>query len=229
MMVTIIVIDTMQDRPGARTMKNKALLDAMQDPQGATIGKMPMLQASMAIKKSLMETMVKHIKAIVMKLNMVTTVMTNKANNMLHKAIKMLHKAIVVKLHKVFILKLHKATTGAMMSLAMSMKSSNKNKPTATTAMMQMDHNLMVLNAMMQMDRNLMVRNTMMPMDLNPMVIAPTPLMTTGNIMASINQGKELQMAMPTFQDTTMMKMEIESPLEGATNMCNHTIVTANQ
>jgi hypothetical protein len=128
----------------------------------------------------------------------------------------MLHKAIIVKLHKVFILKLHKATTGAMMSLAMSMKSSNKNKPTATTAMMQMD-------------RNLMVRNTMMPMDLNPMVIAPTPLMTTGNIMASINQGKELQMAMPTFQDTTMMKMVIESPLEGATNMCNHTIVTANQ
>ena len=92
-----------------------------------------------------------------------------------------------------------------------------------------MDRNLMVLNAMMQMDRNLMVRNTMMPMDLNPMVIAPTPLMTTGNIMASINQGKELQMAMPTFQDTTMMKMVIESPLEGATNMCNHTIVTANQ
>ena len=216
MMVTVIVIDTMQDRHGAMTMKNKAFFGAMLDPQGATIGKMPMLQASMAIKKSLMETMVKHIKAIVMKLNMVQTIMTNKANNMLHKAIKMLHKAIIVKLHKVFILKLHKATTGAMMSLAMSMKSSNKNKPTATTAMMQMD-------------RNLMVRNTMMPMDLNPMVIAPTPLMSTGNIMASINQGKELQMAMPTFQDTTMMKMVIESPLEGATNMCNHTIVTANQ
>ena len=222
MMVTVIVIDTMQDRHGAMTMKNKALLDAMQDPQGATTGKMPMLQASMAIKKSLMETMVKHIKAIVKKRNMVPTIMTN-------KAINMLHKAIVVKLHKVFILKLHKATIGAMMSLAMSMKSSNKNKPTATTAMMQMDRNLMVLNAMKQMDRNLMVLNTMMPMDLNPMVIVPTPLMTTGNIMASINQGKELQMAMPTFQDTTMMKMVIESPLEGATNMCNHTIVTANQ
>ena len=174
---------------------------------------MPMLQASMAIKKFLTETMVKHIKAIVMKLNMVTTIMTHTTNNMLLKAINMLHKA----------------TIGAMMSLAMSMKSSNKNKPTATTAMMQMDRNLMVPDAMMQMDRNLMVRNSMMPMDLNPMVIAPTPLMTTGNIMASINQGKELQMSMPTFQDTTMMKMVIESPLEGATNMCNHTIVTVNQ
>ena len=119
MMVTVIVIDTMQDCQGAMTMKNKAFIGAMQDPQSATIGKMPMLQASMAIKKSLMETMVKHIKA----------------NNMLHKAIKMLHKAIDVKLHKVFILKLHKATTGTMMSLAMSMKSSNKNKATATTAM----------------------------------------------------------------------------------------------
>ena len=178
---------------------------------------MPMLQASMAIKKSLMETMVKHIKAIVMKLNMVPTIMTN-------KAINMLHKAIIVKLHKVFILKLHKETIGAMMSLAMSMKGSNKNKATTTTAMMQMDHNLMVLAPMMQMDhnlmvrapmmqmdRNLIVRNTMMPMDLNTMVIAPTPLMTTGNIMASINQGKQLQMAMPTFQDTTMMKMVIDT------------------
>ena len=132
MMVTVIVIDTMQDCHGAMTMKNKALLGAMQDPQGATIGKMPMLQASMAIKKSLMETMVKHIKAIVMKLNMVATIMT-------HKAINMLHKAIIMKLHKVFILKLHKATTAAMMSLAMSMMSSNKNKATATTAMMKMD------------------------------------------------------------------------------------------
>ena len=133
---------------------------------------MPMLQASMVIKKSLMETMVKHIKAIVMKLNMVPTIMTHKDNNMLHKAIKMLHKAIVMKLHKVFILKLHKATTGAMMSLAMSMKSSNKNKPTATTAIMQMDRNLMVLIPMM-------------PMDLNPMVLAPIPHITTGNTMPS--------------------------------------------
>ena len=215
MMVTVIVIDTMQDHQGAMTMKNKAFIGAMQDPQGATIGKMPMLQASMAIKKFLMATMVKSTKAIIMKPNMVPTIMTT--------------KAVIVKLHKAFILKLHQAKTGAMMSLAMSMKSSNKNKPTATTAMMQMDHNLMVLNAMMQMDRNLMVRNTMIPMDLKPMAIAPTPLMTNGNIMASINQGKQLQMAMTTFQDTTMMKMVIESPLEGATNMCNHTIVTANQ
>ena len=74
-----------------------------------------------------------------------------------------------------------------------------------------------------------MVRNTMMPMALNPMVIAPTPLMTTGNIMASINQGKQLPMAMTTFQDTTMMKMMIKNPMEGATNMFNHITVIVNQ
>ena len=202
MMVTVVVIDTMQDHQGAMTMKNKAIIGAMQDHQGATIGTMPMLQVSMTTKKCLMATMVKSTKAIIMKRNMVPTIMTT--------------KAVVVKLHKAFILKLHKATTNAMVSLAMSMKSSIKNKATITTAMMRMDHNLMV-------------HKTMMPMDLNPMVIAPTPLMTTGNIMASINQGNQLQMAMPTFQDTTMMKMVIESLMEGVTNMFNHTIVIANQ
>ena len=202
MMVTVIVIDTMQDRHGAMTMKNKAFIGAMQDPQGATIGKMPMHQAFMVIKKCLKATMVKSTKAIIMKLNMFPTIMTT--------------KAIVVKLHKAFILKLHKATIGAMMSLAMSMKSSNKNKPTATTAMMQMD-------------RNLMVRNTMMPMDLNPMVIAPIPLMTTGNTMPSTIQGKQLPIVMTTFQDTIMMKMVMNNPLGGDTNMFNHTIVTVNQ
>ena len=44
MMVTVIAIDTMQDHQGAMTMKNKAIIGAMQDPQGATIGIMPMLQ-----------------------------------------------------------------------------------------------------------------------------------------------------------------------------------------
>ena len=43
MMVTVIVIDTMQDRHGAMTMKNKTFFGEMQDPQGATIGKTPML------------------------------------------------------------------------------------------------------------------------------------------------------------------------------------------
>ena len=53
MMVTVIVIVTMQGHHGAMTMKNKAIIGEMQDPQGATIGTMPMLQVSMATKKFL--------------------------------------------------------------------------------------------------------------------------------------------------------------------------------
>ena len=56
-MVTVIIIDTMEDHQGAMTMKNKAIIGAMQDPQGATIGTMPMLQVSMTTKKFLMATM----------------------------------------------------------------------------------------------------------------------------------------------------------------------------
>ena len=57
------------------------------------------------------------------------------------------------------------------------------------------------------------------------MVIAPAPLMTTDNTI----QGKQLPMAMTTIQDTTTMKMVIENPMEGDTNMFNHTIVIVNR
>ena len=76
-----------------------------------------MLQVSMVTVKPLKATMVKHLKAIIMNLQMVTTIMT--------------HKAIAMKLHK--------ATTGAMMRLIMSVKNLIKNKAIATTAMMPMD------------------------------------------------------------------------------------------
>ena len=76
MVVTVIVIDIMQDRHGAMTMKNKAIIGAMQDHQGATIDTTPMFQASMETKRFPMATMAKSNKAIIVKLNMVATIMT---------------------------------------------------------------------------------------------------------------------------------------------------------
>ena len=139
------------------------------------------------VKLHVVTTIMTH-KAIIMKLHTVTTIMT--------------HKAIDMKLHKAIALKLHKATTSAMMSLAMSMTSSIKNKVTATTSMIQMHRHPMAL-----------VQTP--PMDHHPMVIAPIPHMTTGNTTPSTIQGKPLPMAMTTIQDTTMKKMVIDNLMEG--------------
>ena len=153
-----------------------------------------MFQASMETKRPPMATMVKRNKAIIVKLNMVAPIMTIQTFNT----------------------KLHKASTGTMMNLAMSMKSSFKNKATTTTAMMQTVDNHMALVPIM-------------PMDLNTMVLAPIPHMTTGNTRPSTIQGKQIPMTMSNILDTTMMKRMMEHHMDGDINMCNPIIVTANQ